>query len=325
MSEFRVSVIIPTFNHDRFIGDCLESVLQQNRPPQEVIVVDDGSTDTTPEVVAGFGTRVRYHRQENQGQAVARAWGLQQVTGELVCLLDSDDYWDTRFLAQAVPHFSDPSLGVAFANHDRVDTDGQAFQADVYRNERPWILPFVDPTPPDTWTHLDPEKTSQLYFNHFPHTPSGAVFRRSMMKHLPNRQLRRGDDYQFFMDFVIASRCATTFTMEILWHLRTHDSNIRQLGRNFGLLLGSDIQAKKELLRKHYPELQASEQRLLQEKIAEDYFSWAHGCAKRREPWSAYKYYCQAIRHAGLSSTTGKALAGMAKVPFNLLRRSGSG
>lgn len=321
MSELSVSVIIPTFNHDRFIGDCLESVLQQSRPAHEVMVVDDGSTDTTPDIVAGFGKRVRYHRQENQGQAVARAWGFQNTSGELVSLLDSDDYWAPNYLAATVPQFARPEIGLAFTNHDRVQADGSVFKADAFREERRWIEAYIDASNPSPWTQLNPTRTRSLYLDRFPHGGSGAIFRRANAHHTPDRRLRRGDDYLFFMDLVLTSHCEVAFTTEVLWHLRTHDSNIRQLGHNFGLLLSSDIQAKKELLRKHGANLQAQEQKLLRDKIADDYFSWAHGSAQDRALWSAYKYYCLAIRNAGIGPISAKSLAGMAKAPLKYFCR----
>jgi glycosyltransferase involved in cell wall biosynthesis len=86
-----VSVVIPTYNRGYVIGEALESVMAQTYPRLEVIVVDDGSTDDTAEVVARFGERVRYVRQDNQGLAGARNTGLAHSSGEYVAWFDSDD------------------------------------------------------------------------------------------------------------------------------------------------------------------------------------------------------------------------------------------
>jgi len=87
----RVSVVIPVYNTERFIAETIRSVLEQTYSDLEVIVVDDGSTDASPHIVASFGKAIRYVRQENSGQAVARNRGASIARGEYVGFLDSDD------------------------------------------------------------------------------------------------------------------------------------------------------------------------------------------------------------------------------------------
>jgi glycosyltransferase involved in cell wall biosynthesis len=87
----RVSVIIPAFNYGHFLRQCLDSVLQQNCPDVEIIVVDDGSTDDTPEVVESYRGRVKYLRRQNLGVSAARNKGLLNCTGEWILFLDADD------------------------------------------------------------------------------------------------------------------------------------------------------------------------------------------------------------------------------------------
>lgn len=88
-----VSVIIPLHNNDAYVTGAIESVLAQTRPAQEIIVVDDGSTDRSAERVQGFGERVRYRYQTNQGAAAARNTGVRLARGELIAFLDADDLW----------------------------------------------------------------------------------------------------------------------------------------------------------------------------------------------------------------------------------------
>ncbi len=88
-----VSVIIPTYNRAAMLGAAIESALAQTRPPGEIIVVDDGSTDDTANVVSGFGGRVRCISQENRGVAAARNAGIGAAKGDLIAFLDSDDLW----------------------------------------------------------------------------------------------------------------------------------------------------------------------------------------------------------------------------------------
>jgi len=89
----RVSVVIPTFNRARMLADAVRSALAQTRPADEIIVVDDGSTDDTRRIAESFGTPVRCLRQENRGVSAARNAGIEAARGTLIAFLDSDDLW----------------------------------------------------------------------------------------------------------------------------------------------------------------------------------------------------------------------------------------
>lgn len=99
MPRALLSVVIPNFNHTRYLDAAIRSVLDQTEAPHEVIVVDDGSSDGCEAVVGRFGDRVRYLHQTNQGLAAARNTGIGAATGELVGLLDADDRWRPSFCA----------------------------------------------------------------------------------------------------------------------------------------------------------------------------------------------------------------------------------
>ena len=88
-----VSVVIPCYNAAPFLRETLDSVLNQTRPPLEVIVVDDGSTDDSAAIAESYGPAVRVIQQENQGESVARNRGMDEARGEWVALLDADDRW----------------------------------------------------------------------------------------------------------------------------------------------------------------------------------------------------------------------------------------
>jgi glycosyltransferase involved in cell wall biosynthesis len=108
-----VSVVIPTYNYERFIGDAIRSVLEQTYPPSEIIVVDDGSTDETAAVVGAFGDEVRYIRQNNAGVSAARNRGVAESTSELISFLDSDDTWEPTNLEKQIARFeSDEEIGM---------------------------------------------------------------------------------------------------------------------------------------------------------------------------------------------------------------------
>src|SRR4249920_2954185 len=88
-----VSVVIPTYNDDRFVGEALRSVFAQTYDNIEVVVVDDGSSDDSVKVARSFGEKVRVIQQSNAGSAVARNRGMTAARGEFISFLDADDYW----------------------------------------------------------------------------------------------------------------------------------------------------------------------------------------------------------------------------------------
>lgn len=95
-----ISCIVPVFNGERFLGAALDSILRQTYEPIEVIVVDDGSNDGTPDVAARYGRSIRYVRQDNRGSASAKNRGLAEARGEVLAFLDADDIWHENKLAR---------------------------------------------------------------------------------------------------------------------------------------------------------------------------------------------------------------------------------
>jgi glycosyltransferase involved in cell wall biosynthesis len=90
----KVTAVIPVYNGAALIRRSIESVLAQTRPADELIVVDDGSTDETSSIVRSYGASVRYVHQRNSGVAAARNKGVEQATSEWIAFLDADDYWE---------------------------------------------------------------------------------------------------------------------------------------------------------------------------------------------------------------------------------------
>ena len=122
-----VSCVIGTYNYAEFLPRAIESVLAQDYPAEalEIIVVDDGSTDDTPAVIAPYLDRVRYVRKQNAGHLSTFDRGLREATGDYVALLDADDEWlPGKTRAQVELLEADPSLGLAHGDLVVVDPDG---------------------------------------------------------------------------------------------------------------------------------------------------------------------------------------------------------
>ena len=115
MSTPFVSILIDTFNHERFIEEAIASVLAQDYPVahREILVVDDGSTDRTPEILRKFESQLRILRKPNGGQASAFNHAIPECTGQIVAFLDGDDYWAPRKLTAVVNAFNaNPEVGL---------------------------------------------------------------------------------------------------------------------------------------------------------------------------------------------------------------------
>ncbi|MBX6311516.1 MAG: glycosyltransferase family 2 protein [Isosphaeraceae bacterium] len=98
MSDDLVTTVIPTYNYGRFVTEAVESALAQTYRRQEILVVDDGSTDDTRERLRPYQGRIRYLYQRNQGLSAARNTGIRAARGEFIALLDSDDIWHPQKL-----------------------------------------------------------------------------------------------------------------------------------------------------------------------------------------------------------------------------------
>ncbi|MFY9256146.1 MAG: glycosyltransferase family A protein [Fuerstiella sp.] len=112
----RVSVVIPLFNAEKYIRQTIESALNQQDCETEVIVVDDGSRDTSPDIVRSFGDRVRFVVQENAGPAVARNRGVAEARYNWVAFLDSDDLWEPNKLARQFETAASSDADVIYTN-----------------------------------------------------------------------------------------------------------------------------------------------------------------------------------------------------------------
>jgi glycosyltransferase involved in cell wall biosynthesis len=113
-----ISVLIDTYNHERFIEEAVQSVLAQDFPAcdREIIVVDDGSTDKTPQLLKKFEPQIRVLRKQNEGQASAFNLGIPECRGEFVAFLDADDWWAPDKVTRVINAMTEnPEIG--FVGH----------------------------------------------------------------------------------------------------------------------------------------------------------------------------------------------------------------
>jgi len=100
-----ISCVIPVLNGEAYIGETLDSIAAQTYRPLQIVVIDDGSTDRTAEIVRAHAGQILYHYQENRGIAAACNRGIDMASGEFVAFLDADDLWPARKLALQMARF----------------------------------------------------------------------------------------------------------------------------------------------------------------------------------------------------------------------------
>jgi glycosyltransferase involved in cell wall biosynthesis len=203
-----VSAVIPSYNYGRFVAEAVASVLGQTYPHVEVIVVDDGSTDDTPQRLEPFGTRIRYLRQENQGLSGARNTGIRAARGPFVALLDADDVWHPRKLEVQMRYLgAHPEVGLVGSD---LFTDRREHWPAVGEASGLEAVPLG----------LD-DVVGRCHF-----APSSAVIRRACLDEvgLFDPGLRCVEDREMWIRFVRRFRIAK-LPVPLLWY-RTHGASL---------------------------------------------------------------------------------------------------
>ncbi len=128
MNEELVSIIMPTYNCAKFIGETIKTVIAQTYSNFEIIIVDDCSKDNTKDVVNSFDDeRIKYHRLEkNSGAAVARTTAMNMAKGKYMAFLDSDDLWMENKLERQLKFMKDNNYNITCTAYEQVNEDGES-------------------------------------------------------------------------------------------------------------------------------------------------------------------------------------------------------
>lgn len=216
-----VSIIIPTYNRANMIAGAIRSALDQTYPNKEIIVVDDGSTDNTAEIVQSFAG-VQYVLQPHGRQATARNTGRSHSKGKYIANLDSDDRWHSNFLEKCVACMEREGLDFVFANWDQQRREGGTF--DFLSNDH-LLKPYLHKKK-DSWVMLDQRSLRQLYLKGCPSPSSSLVLRSASLVHGWNPKMNIGDDWCMLLDLIMADKCQAAFTLEKLWWKHINCNNI---------------------------------------------------------------------------------------------------
>jgi glycosyltransferase involved in cell wall biosynthesis len=212
-----VSIIIPTYNYGRFLPKALESCFEQTYKVLEIIVIDDGSTDKTREIVEGYGTRVSYVRQENSGVSAARNKGLEIATGEFVTFLDADDYMPEDAIQTRIDGFTtNPKAGTVATESYSKKGDALTYHP-MFKEDRVSDRFYED-----------------LLLGRFPLTTSTIMIRSQIAKRFKfPLGISNGEDVVYFVKiFFVAPVCYLKKPTDIsVWHGDSLRHNIDELKR----------------------------------------------------------------------------------------------
>jgi glycosyltransferase involved in cell wall biosynthesis len=253
-----VSVIIPTYNRAFEVHHAIESVLNQNYPNIQLIVVDDGSADETPKVISNY-PQVEYHFQKNQGQAAARNTGLQYTKGTFIASLDSDDTWGPDFLDECVGKMENEQLDFVFANWNQSSKAGD--WTDFLEHHGP-LKPYVKETE-DSWINLNNTELRALYLKTCPSPSSSVLMRKSSIISGWNTQMNIGDDWCLLLDMVLTKPCNAAFTLKKLWKKHVGEMNIYDGRRRIEVVKLLYIEDTSHLMQRYNGYLTKPESRIL--------------------------------------------------------------
>ena len=229
-----ISVIIPTYNSDKYISEAIHSVLRQTCTEYEIIVIDDGSTDSTRQIIENNFPQIRYFYIPNQGVSKARNYGIQRARGEFIAFLDADDLWLPEKLGKQLKLFmADQELMLAFTAH-RVFNDNGFKDLNFSKNER--------------LMKGDVVKNIFLY-SHV--TTSTVMVRRQVFQEIGyfEENLKAAEDDNLWMR--IALKFRIHLLDEVLVHYRWTENSLSR--SEYNLLDG--VLKNIDLIEKKYPDL----------------------------------------------------------------------
>lgn len=208
----KVSVIIPCYNRALYVGEAIDSVLDQTYENFELLVVDDGSTDQSLAIIRTFGDRVRTLQHPggvNRGQSAAINLGLARSDGEYVAILDSDDYWALDKLEKQVAVLqAHPEVGLVYGNARIVDDYGNLLHL-RYGTD-----------------HQELNETGRILADCYFSVPSNSLVRRSVFDTVGafNEGLRAAQDHDMAIRIAEATRLA--YIPDVMFHYRRHGDSI---------------------------------------------------------------------------------------------------
>lgn len=238
----KFSVAIPSYNRADCMRETLDAIFGQTLPPFEVVVVDDGSTDTTSALLAEYGDRVRCERIANSGPGIARKTAVELCSGDWIALCDSDDIWIPEFLerkAMVISRFPDTDL--CLSNFTSFGQD--AIEDHTILKEAPpdWLRTFCAESEGEFI------RFTNAFMAHMRHNAaylSGIAFSRNLYDRCgginPKYSRWLSEDFEFTCRLALFSKQAA-FDKHVCWKYRRHASNFSTSNEHRNILAGARI------------------------------------------------------------------------------------
>jgi glycosyltransferase involved in cell wall biosynthesis len=285
-----VSVVMPAYNAEAYLRDAVESALNQTYENLEVVIVNDGSTDSTPAMARSFGPRVRVIDQKNGGIANARNTAIRHARGSVIALLDADDIWMPSRIERCVELLqADPTIGF-------VTTDAYLLINDEPTDRRYYGAYQRYPFPPAD------AQLSEIASRNFMFV--SVVFDRRLLDvtdRMFDQTMRAAEDFELWTRFLLAGTRAGLVQEPLAWYRVRSDSVSRMKDKQW--------RAHRSVLERHLPSLWLMGAHGRPQDAYEIGLEWA----RRGERRVALRYLTRAVREpgSGISSRLRYLLGGL--------------
>jgi glycosyltransferase involved in cell wall biosynthesis len=239
-----VSVIIHTYNNEKFIAETVESVLNQTYKDYEIIVVDDGSVDSTRDALLPYMQEIRYHYKENGGIANAKNAGIRLSKTDFIAFLDHDDLWVPDKLKLQMEYFNkNPQVGLVYAKYNTF-RDGKELRTKSEKGYSGWVF-------------------KELLSKSFIQTSTVIVKKECLDAVGPyDESLSLGDEYDMFLRISKKFQCG--FVDKGLTRYRIHDTN----ASNDDFLFDKENLGVYKKIYSNFTDLDGIEKKILKKRIA---------------------------------------------------------
>jgi len=270
-----VDVIIPAFNAAKYLPAALESVFSQTFDDWQILLVDDGSTDNTAEVVAPFldrfGSRIRFIKQNNRGVSAARNTAIQASTAEFLALLDADDLWLPCRLSESLKALAErPQAGLAYGLITYIDPEGRL--GETFEGNRRYVEGHIAP---------------HIYMRKVEMPCATVTFRRRCINEVGifDEAMRATEDRDLWLR--IALRYEVAFIPEVLAYYRVSPNSASADPQQM-------LKGQLQFIRKHYGS-EGCGLRSRQIALARVYKQQAEALKRQNRPWDALMSSLRAV------------------------------
>lgn len=214
MSDIKVSIVVPIYNLEKYIPRCLDALVNQTLEDIEILCVNDGSTDSAPQIIEDYAKRypnkVKVFHKENGGEWSSRTYGLKKATGEYVGFIDSDDVPEVTWAEKLYNAAKANDADIAFSGYDRVDLDtGKVVSTEMTQHgtmskDVNWNEDFIVYANPSLWN---------------------KIYRREKVQHLEFLPFRGCNDTLFLISAYMDGVKKLTFIPDVLYHYYLRSSS----------------------------------------------------------------------------------------------------